>query len=76
MTARLRFGLRGPASSFRERCHARHPQRPSSVAKRMECGSLLPLFDRPSAVPRAKSVGKPTNSMRFAMKAGQLGCLP
>jgi hypothetical protein len=31
---------------------------------------LLPLFDRPSAVPCPKSVGKPTHSKRFATKAG------
>ena len=62
-------------SSFLEKCNARHLQRPAFIAKRVECGSLLPLFDRPSVVPRPKSVGKPTHSKRFATKAGQLECL-
>jgi hypothetical protein len=61
--------------AFREKCHAGHLQRPAFIAKRLECGSLLPLFDRPSAIPRPKSVGKPRHSKRFATKAGQLRCL-
>jgi hypothetical protein len=53
-------------SSLPEKCHARLLQRPAFIAKRMECGSLLPLFDRPIAFARPKSVGKPTHSKRFA----------
>jgi hypothetical protein len=42
---------------------------------KLQCGSLFPLFDRPSAVPRPKSVGRPTHSKRFATKTAQFGCL-
>ena len=41
-------------SSFLEKCNARHLQRPAFIAKRVECGSSLPLFDRPERCPASE----------------------